>query len=133
MSTNVFQAACRKEFDFLIGSFGFKEALPAPDESANNLVFEKNGWKIVVVDTSHGTSASIRIYSPDGEPGLFYHLIEPDFELRERPKFEKGLFGEIGFQAYCLQTFGAAFLNGDWREFKVLQERQRELLIKKGY
>jgi hypothetical protein len=132
MNTNAFQIACRKEFAFLTESYSFKEAPPVPKESPNQIVFEKQGWKIVVVDMSHGTSASIHIYSPRGEVGLFHHLIEPDFELHERPKFEMGLFGEIGFQACCLQTFGTAFLGGDWRDFEVLQQRQRELLVKKG-
>ena len=132
MSTQAFQSACRKEFAFLTESFGFREVPPVPDESPDQLAYEKQGWKIVVVGMSHGTSASIHIYSPDGEPGLFYHLIEPTFERQERPKFDAGQLGEIGFQACCLQTFGAAFLDGDWRDFEVLQQRQRDWLVKKG-
>ena len=132
MNTQAFQAACRKEFAFLTETYGFKEVPPIPDESPDQVAYEKQGWKIVVVSTSHRTSASIHIYSPTGKIGLFYHLIEPSFKLQERPKFDSGQVGEICFQACCLRTFGTAFLDGHWKDFEVLRQRQKELLVKSG-
>ena len=132
MNTTEFQTFCRKEFAFLTELHSFKEARPLPEESPNQIVFEKQGWKIVIADISHGTSTTIHIYSPHGEVGLFSHLIEPGFKQLERPNFEVGLFGEISFQARCLQTFGAAFLNGDWRAFTILQQRQKDWMIRSG-
>ena len=110
LSTEVFQAACRKEFAYLTESFGFKEVPPVPNESRDQVAYEKQGWKIVVVGTAHGTRASIVIYSPDARPGFFSYLINRNSEMLKTREFGTGQLGDISFHAFCLQIFGSAFL-----------------------
>jgi hypothetical protein len=131
-SVKAFQDACRKKFAFLIDSFGFKEAGLTADFGPDQVTFEKGSWKIVICGTSYGTSASIFVFSPDNQWGQFRHLIDEGFETQRRPEFEPGQLGEVGFLALCLRTFGSAFLKGQWDDFGVLQQRQREELVKCG-
>jgi len=134
ISSNAFQIACRNEFAFLTQSHGFKEVAPIAGERPDQVVFEKQGWKIAIVGMAHGTRASIDIHSPDGRLGFFSHLIERNFEKRKRPEFATGQIGDISFQACCLQTFGSGFLKGggEWQLFEVLQQRQRQYILEAG-
>jgi hypothetical protein len=132
LSAKVFRDACRKEFTFLAELHNFKETAPIDWHGPDQIVFEKQGWKIMIAGIGHGTGASVVIVSPEGQPGFLSHLIPREFEIEKRLEFDKSQNDDLSFQAFCLQKFGSKFLDGDWSDFEILQQRQQQMLIEKG-
>ena len=130
--------AIRLEFNFLIDLHGYKEVPPSPPshDMYSEVHFEKRKWRIAVLNTAHGTRATVELVSPENERGFLSFLIDPKTAKSTRTKFEANIFGDIQYQAQNLKKNGAMLLEGDIKDFEhvlnMLLEKQQRWLVESG-
>jgi len=130
--------AIRLEFNFLIDLHDYKEVPPSPPshDMYSEVHFEKRKWRIAVLNSTHGSRATVELVSPENERGFLSFLIDPQITKPIRTKFEANIFGDIQYQAQNLKQYGAMLLQGDIKDFehvlKVLLEKQQKWLVESG-
>jgi hypothetical protein len=130
--------AIRFEFKFLVDLYGYREVPPSPPthDMYSEVQFEKRKWKIAILNTAHGTQATVQLVSPENERGFLSFLIDSKNAKSIRAKFEANIFGDIQYEAQNLKTYGALLLEGDNKDFEQvlnsLLKKQQRWLVESG-
>lgn len=132
-SMETFKEWCREAFSFL-DTYNFKEYPLGNDKYVNHyqVIYSRDGIKLIILGESYGTKASIHFMAPNGEE-IPYERLAQNHEASKTPKNKRKMeFSQkeqIYFAAQFIQNNLKNVLQGD---YTLLTQRSQQLAEEKA-